>query len=802
MKSFLNKLNYSTATSDEGEKLEYYTIVNPDGSPRWIFPVHADSPLFLKFYHVEGWRSKLFALVSSIVFHLRLQHFVYQKNHLFITRPKGDETPRTDLITDTWALFTGTPGPNNKMVLYTESENGSRFLKIPVTGEACETVEREFSGTSGIRSLNPEHVTIPAATLYENGILELEDAGSSGTRSNIFSGLHKSMLTEICTKTAVKLETSESPGFNKSLKRLGSAKATRDERIPRALINRLSQLGSELAKSKMVFTMSHGDFTPWNMFITDGKLAVYDWELADDSTPLGFDAFHFIIQKGVLIDHKSWKEIRNEIDILTGKWGHSLSEKYGVSWSLCLKFYLFMNISNHLYLYSRQEKWHKQIDWLLDTWNEALSEILSDNREARGLLIEDLFCKLNNKPYSAIKFPEKEPSELDAYSDIDLCLKKETAGQLIEYLKRHTLADKVLVKRSSFMASVQIQLKNNDILNLDLIWQFKWKHLEMMSAEGVLHRSQRNRYGIKTMHPSDLVHYLGLFYGLNGSLIPDKQAMYLTSVNTTGDSLTRLILTGNADGRIPRRELLESVESRSVNQGLSRVIQRVHYLRDILKSLFRSKGMIITFSGVDGAGKSTVIEHIHREFDKKLRKRVVILRHRPSLLPILSAWTKGKVIAEQDAANTLPRQGSNRNVISSLLRFLYYYTDYLAGQFVVYFRHVLRGDVVLYDRYYFDFINDSVRSNIHLPETLLRAGYLFLMKPDFNFFLYADAATILARKQELDKETITELTSKYIDLFRKLDSGRPSAGKYLPVLNIDLDATILTIMNTTQKRAA
>jgi hypothetical protein len=111
-----------------------------------------------------------------------------------------------------------------------------------------------------------------------------------------------------------------------------------------------------------------------------------------------------------------------------------------------------------------------------------------------------------------------------------------------------------------------------------------------------------------------------------------------------------------------------------------------------------------------------------------MRKRVVVIRHRPSLLPILSAWSKGKTAAEKEAAETLPRQGQNKSFFSSVFRFSYYYTDYLFGQFYVYFKHVLRGDVVLYDRYYFDFINDSLRSNITLPKWILKSGYTFLLK--------------------------------------------------------------------------
>jgi thymidylate kinase len=802
MNAFLESLKYTVSTPDEGRKLEYFVIANRDGSPRWIIPAHAKRPLFLKFYHVGGLRSRLFAFISTVLFKFGLKAFAYKKSEVFIKSDAHQQNSVVDLWNHQWALFTGTAGPNNKMVLYTETESTSAFFKIPSTNQARAIVAREHTGTLRARAMNPAKFVVPATSVRENGILEIEDIAGRGKRSNQFSALHIGMLDEMYDKTAHSSETANSECFQSSMTRLNAAIATADSRIPASMFSRLQLLGSELEQTQMATALSHGDFTPWNMFVHDGAIAVYDWELATDANPIGFDAFHFIIQKGILIDRKPWREIRKEIDASAGSWLDSVSKRYSTSSEICLKQYLFVNISDHLELYSRQENWHEQINWLMATWSEALADVLANDQTARGLLIEDLFVHLNNKPYATIKFPELEPSTLDAYSDIDICLHKSDVNPLVESLKKHPLVSHVTVRKQSFMTSVQMMTKSGEVLNVDFIWQLKWKHLEMMSASEILGRAQTNSFGIKAMHPTDLVHYLGLFYGLNETAIPAKHHHYLTEVTTSDEQLTRLILTSHELSVVPKSKLLDEVSSMPSNNGSRIISNSIMYVLDTLKGIFGPKGMIITFSGVDGAGKSTIIEHVRKEFDKKLRRRVVVLRHRPSVLPILSAWTKGKAQAEQDAANTLPRMGTNQSFLGSLLRFAYYYTDYIAGQFVIYVRHVLRGDVVLYDRYYFDFINDSVRSNIRLPERFLRAGYFFLMKPDFNFFLYADADTILARKQELDKKTITELTTKYLALFHALDARKTSSSKYVPIVNNELDVTINQIMTITTQSAA
>jgi len=169
-----------------------------------------------------------------------------------------------------------------------------------------------------------------------------------------------------------------------------------------------------------------------------------------------------------------------------------------------------------------------------------------------------------------------------------------------------------------------------------------------------------------------------------------------------------------------------------------------------------------------------------------------VIRHRPSLLPIINAWFVGKKKAEELSVRKLPRQGENKSSISSLIRFVYYFMDYFFGQFWIELIYVSRGYIVLYDRYYFDFINDSKRSNIQLSKSFTKWFYKFLIKPDLNYFLTAPVEEILKRKQELSAETIHELTTEYKKLFGELQS-KTTKVKYEVVNNIVLNETIENI---------
>lgn len=345
------------------------------------------------------------------------------------------------------------------------------------------------------------------------------------------------------------------------------------------------------------------------------------------------------------------------------------------------------------------------------------------------------------------------------------------------------------------MATHRIFCNDGSILCIDVIWKLKRKNLEMLEIKNFLTNTSINEFGIKMPEAIENSRYIGLFYLLNNAPIPEKYRPYRTLLYKSNKVLDILLSSYYAVDNGSKKGVLTYVKVQHYNNGLNYQINTLQYVIDTLRSYIHNRGMVITFSGVDGAGKSTVIDKIKSRLEKQLRQPVIVLRHRPSVLPILSALTKGKAAAEKASVERLPRTGGNKSTLSSLLRFGYYYTDYVLGQFVVYFKYVLRGYIVLYDRYYFDFINDARRSNLQIPESISKAGFSLLLKPKYNFFLYAQPEVILNRKKELDRETILELTGKYRQLFNELDQS-DTVNTYKSIENLELDETINTIIKT------
>lgn len=409
-----------------------------------------------------------------------------------------------------------------------------------------------------------------------------------------------------------------------------------------------------------------------------------------------------------------------------------------------------------------------------------------------------------NANYAVLKMIWDSIEDIPESSDIDLLIHKSDRDRFIQFSTKHPSVLQSHVQNKSFISFITLLFVDGTYLEIDLLFRFDRKGFTYLDAEELLRKGVTRKNGISLLKPIYSFEYIMLFYMLNDAAVPEKYREWFGQHSFE----QRSEIFGHICGKYQvhlntldelykpasryKRKIKSFISSLSYNRKSLRFVHSLHYLVDMKSDLTQNKGVIITFSGVDGAGKSTVLENIKKVLHEKYRKKVIVLRHRPSLLPILSAWTKGRKYAELKATTTLPRQGTNTSNISSFLRFCYYYSDYLFGQLYVHLRYTRRGYIVLYDRYYFDFIVDSRRSNISLPKNLLKACYRFVLKPELNIFLYAPADEILRRKKELSISEIEKLTAEYKELFDGF-GNKFNQKQYLSLNNLDLKSTLSTV---------
>lgn len=156
---------------------------------------------------------------------------------------------------------------------------------------------------------------------------------------------------------------------------------------------------------------------------------------------------------------------------------------------------------------------------------------------------------------------------------------------------------------------------------------------------------------------------------------------------------------------------------------------------------------MISFSGPDGCGKTTVIDLVMETLSVNPPH---LFHFRPTLFPNLGEMGhKVGVKKEVDRNFDTPHRAKRCGFASSFVRLVYYMNDYIIGYWLKVMPLRQRKNIVFFDRYYTDIIVDSERSSIFLNYKLLCFLRHFVPSCQRNFLIRVKPETILARKQEL-----------------------------------------------------
>jgi thymidylate kinase len=800
-------------------------IDNPDGSPRWLYPSALRKPRFLAFYNFSYWKASLYKFLVKLAFFMRMSGLVrdghivvHHKRPLYVEiliggTPDAARNPTISTArigrtrNSDYAIFTGTAGPNRKAVIAEGKGNAiPSFLKIALSDRSAENIANEYHSLCLLRHLPIKDLVIPSVSAMDKFSMRVSNVKPASPRlSREFGPCHWQLLRGLFDASSEKKNYRQlAISFEtwKRLQRLATHPRLSEKGRGRDLYDKLIAIERRLHASDPVVgtAISHGDLTPWNVYTRHNKIFVYDWEFCRQSMPALFDFFHYVIQGKVFSAAPSARQLRARLDSLLSEPVRSrFLREQGLDAGFYLQLYLLFNGAYYLEVYLEQEVLHKEGYRLLSLWSELLGPVhpAVPGQQQRKIFIRSFFRFLEDKRYTVLKSAGKSMHNLSRDSDLDILLAKADLPSTIDWINSYDGIEKLRYTRRSFMTTVQLYFPDQSFLSIDMLQAFDRKSLEYIPAAEMLDHAEMID-GVRVLEPAYDYLYIYLFYHLNGASIPAKysglflhgdaemQKAVLTLLSShTGIKAGELCATF-AWSAHTQRELIAFLRRSRSNRPLPRVVRWLHYMVDSLSDLLRAKGMMLSFSGVDGAGKTTILGEMRELLQKKYRRKVVVLRHRPGLLPILSAWKYGKAAAEQKIVSSLPRKGNNQSRLSSLFRFGYYYADYLLGQLLIYAKYTRRGYVVLYDRYYFDFIVDGKRSNILLRPSFIRQLYRFVYKPQLNVFLYAAPEVILKRKQELTALDIAHLTEHYKTLFGRMGAQR----QYICIENTDKQATM------------
>lgn len=363
----------------------YYVVNNNDGTIRWVYPAKAKRPLFLSFYNASSKKAKLFKLAFRMIFFFgmskRFNHgsfAVYSKTKIYL------DSLLNQVPHDDFAVFTGTVGSTRKFVLATSIKNRlNYFIKMAWLPKGIEAVENEKKNLQTLaQSLKGN---IPGVLdLNEEGVVAIENVKTNSNEgSNDFKQVHVDFIermSKIKVDKKVYFEHSMYHQIQERLDEFDELEITNEIKEKDSIINSLRKLHQDfIAYNKQItFTWSHQDFTPWNMYVGKERLAVYDFELAEESVPALFDFFHFFMQRGVLIEHKSFSQIREDIDRAVIQYDMDAILGQNINIDQYFQLYLMIVVSYYLKRYLVQDQLHIQAHWLTAVWNDALLDLTND----------------------------------------------------------------------------------------------------------------------------------------------------------------------------------------------------------------------------------------------------------------------------------------------------------------------------------------------------------------------------------------------------------------------------------------
>jgi len=406
----------------------------------------------------------------------------------------------------------------------------------------------------------------------------------------------------------------------------------------------------------------------------------------------------------------------------------------------------------------------------------------------------------NNINYCILRNYETLPDYMRS-SDLDILIsrkdRKTNKKIIFDVCNKHNLVIYYYYNDERFEQFYLYQRLNDLFLKMDFFFESELYGVKLIEGKEIL----KTKKPYKNFYiADDSYRFLDkwLYVYLLNARLPEKYHQEFRQIVLREKETISRVLNGIL-GKEERKNILNTISKNGFN-GLPRVnrmkrlvtliqcaakdplfhlwhIPSFFYYR--LKYFLFPQGEFISLSGPDGSGKTTILELALKDLNRAFRMSKNNLFHfRPSLFPrIAEIGTKTRVIASIDENYQNPHRAKTSNFLGSLFRLIYYSADYMLGYFIKVRPKLVRRELVIFDRYFYDMIADPERSRISLPFWLLKLFSYFIPSPKSPFFIHTETEKIIERKGELTKEKANMLNKRYIKLTR--------CNKFMIVVNND-----------------
>lgn len=215
-----------------------------------------------------------------------------------------------------YAYFTGTDSPHRKVAVQIMDFHGKLlgFAKLSRNPAVAALLQHEAAMLRRVQALSLKSAHTPEVLFIGqsgDATLLVTDTLKTGCTRSItsFTAAHRAFLHELSMATADAAPRKVAELASEFAARIGCVSS----RLNESWRHRLEAATARLAAYgdlELATGLIHGDFTPWNTFMAQDKLYVFDWEYAERSAPQTNDLIHYVLNQPQLSTRPARKQLR------------------------------------------------------------------------------------------------------------------------------------------------------------------------------------------------------------------------------------------------------------------------------------------------------------------------------------------------------------------------------------------------------------------------------------------------------------------------------------------------------------